>query len=200
MNKSVDVFVIGGGPAGLVVAIAARQQGLSVMVADGADHPIDKPCGEGLIPETQVCAEYPRDKGIGIRRTVLHELLVAKAEEREEKSKRNRKRYSSEFKAKVALAAPKRGSDAVGNTDQGSQFTSAEFVGVLENAGVQSPWMAVAGGWMDNVMVERRWRSLKYENVYLIAYETGTSASQGGRHPFFGNSGGVWPGMAPGKC
>ncbi len=110
MNQSVDVFVVGGGPAGLVAAIAARQQGLSVMVADGSDHPIDKPCGEGLIPETQtalaklnihipeeygfrfrgirfvrqetqVCAEYPSGQGLGIRRTLLHELLVAKAEE-----------------------------------------------------------------------------------------------------------------------
>ena len=109
-NQSVDVFVVGGGPAGLVAAIAARQQGLSVTVADGSDHPIDKPCGEGLIPETQAalaklniripqdagfrfrgirfvhdktqaCAEYPIGEGVGIRRTVLHELLVAKAEE-----------------------------------------------------------------------------------------------------------------------
>jgi flavin-dependent dehydrogenase len=110
MNRSVDVFVVGGGPAGLVAAIAARQQGLSVMVADGADHPIDKPCGEGLIPETQaalarlniqipesegypfrgirflqresqVQAQYPSGHGMGIRRTILHEILVAKAEE-----------------------------------------------------------------------------------------------------------------------
>lgn len=108
MDKSVDVFVVGGGPAGLVAAIAARQNGLSVMVADGADHPIDKPCGEGLMPETQVAlaklnihipreagfrfrgvrfvqndtrasAEYPTGEGIGIRRTVLHDLLVAEA-------------------------------------------------------------------------------------------------------------------------
>ena len=53
MNRRADVFVVGGGPAGLVAAIAACRQGLSVIVADGADHPIDKPCGEGLIPETQ---------------------------------------------------------------------------------------------------------------------------------------------------
>jgi transposase InsO family protein len=58
------------------------------------------------------------------------------------------------------------GSDAVGNTDQGSQFTSAEFVGVLESAGVRIS-MDGRGRWMDNVMVERLWRSLEYENVYL---------------------------------
>ncbi len=108
MSQNVDVFVVGGGPAGLVAAIAARQQGFTVMVADGSGHPIDKPCGEGLIPETQaalaklniqipkeagfsfrgirflrdetqVCAEYPYGQGLGIRRTLLHELLVAKA-------------------------------------------------------------------------------------------------------------------------
>ena len=46
-----DVFIIGGGPAGLAAAIAACQRGLEVTVADGARPPIDKPCGEGLLPE-----------------------------------------------------------------------------------------------------------------------------------------------------
>src|SRR5208282_3866466 len=47
----VDVFVVGGGPAGLATAIAARRHGLSVVLADGAVPPIDKPCGEGLMPD-----------------------------------------------------------------------------------------------------------------------------------------------------
>ncbi len=51
MLSATDVFVIGGGPAGLAAAIAARQQGLSVMVADGARPPIDKACGEALMPD-----------------------------------------------------------------------------------------------------------------------------------------------------
>ncbi len=51
MLRSTDVFVIGGGPAGLAAAIAARQQGLSVMLADGARPPIDKACGEALMPD-----------------------------------------------------------------------------------------------------------------------------------------------------
>ena len=46
-----DVFIVGGGPAGLATAIAARRRGLSVVVADGAVFPIDKPCGEGLMPD-----------------------------------------------------------------------------------------------------------------------------------------------------
>ena len=49
--NSTDVFVIGGGPAGLAAAIAARQKGLRVIVADGAEPPIDKACGEGLMPD-----------------------------------------------------------------------------------------------------------------------------------------------------
>ena len=52
MERATDVFVIGGGPAGLAAAIAARQRGLEVVVADGARPPIDKPCGEGLMPDT----------------------------------------------------------------------------------------------------------------------------------------------------
>src|ERR1022692_2180287 len=46
-----DLFVIGGGPAGLAAAIAARLKGLNVTLADGARPPIDKACGEGLMPD-----------------------------------------------------------------------------------------------------------------------------------------------------
>ena len=51
MSNPTDVFVIGGGPAGLAAAIAARQQGLRVLVADGDKPPIDKACGEVLMPD-----------------------------------------------------------------------------------------------------------------------------------------------------
>jgi menaquinone-9 beta-reductase len=105
-----DVFVIGAGPAGLAAAIAASQKGLRAIVADGSEPPIDKPCGEGLLPDTQaalrdlgvsldklgghpfrgirflqhthrVAADFPNGRGIGIRRTMLHEQLVRRAEE-----------------------------------------------------------------------------------------------------------------------
>jgi len=46
-----EVFVVGGGPAGLAAAIAARQRGFEVVVADSAQPPIDKACGEGLMPD-----------------------------------------------------------------------------------------------------------------------------------------------------
>ncbi|HEX4594787.1 MAG TPA: NAD(P)/FAD-dependent oxidoreductase [Bryobacteraceae bacterium] len=108
--KSTDVFVVGGGPAGLAAAIAARLKGFDVIVADAAQPPIDKACGEGLMPDSfeaigrlgirldteqsfpfrgirfhgagiSVAATFPREHGVGIRRTRLHELLIDRAHE-----------------------------------------------------------------------------------------------------------------------
>jgi flavin-dependent dehydrogenase len=108
-QQSTDVFIVGGGPAGLAAAIAARQKGFQVMVADGATPPIEKPCGEGMMPEAldalralgveinpgegqkfrgvcfvqegrRVFADFPQGPGIGLRRPLLHERLVASAE------------------------------------------------------------------------------------------------------------------------
>ena len=64
------------------------------------------------------------------------------------------------------------------NTDQGSQFTSAEFTNVLRAANVRIS-MDGRGRWMDNVFIERLWRSLKYECVYLHAFETGSELRAG---------------------
>ena len=64
------------------------------------------------------------------------------------------------------------------NTDQGSQFTSPRFVEVLTAAGVRVS-MDGRGRWMDNVFIERLWRSVKYECVYLHAFETGSEARAG---------------------
>lgn len=104
-----DVFVIGGGPAGLAAAIAARRKGFSVVVADGCQPPVDKACGEALLPDclaaaehlgvqlpiensfpfrgirfagegVSVEAEFPNGHGRGVRRTVLHRALVDHAE------------------------------------------------------------------------------------------------------------------------
>jgi putative transposase len=61
------------------------------------------------------------------------------------------------------------GTPEIFNTDQGSQFTSAAFTGVLKGAGVRIS-MDGKGRWVDNVFVERLWRSVKYEEVYLRAY------------------------------
>jgi putative transposase len=64
------------------------------------------------------------------------------------------------------------------NTDQGSQFTSDAFTGVLNQHRITIS-MDGRGRWMDNIFIERLWRSVKYEEVYLKAYENGTQARQG---------------------
>ena len=64
------------------------------------------------------------------------------------------------------------------NTDQGSQFTSTAFTGVLAAAGVRIS-MDGRGRWMDNVFIERLWRSLKYEDIYLKGYADGREAKAG---------------------
>ena len=109
-TTSTDVFVAGGGPAGLAAAIAARQRGLSVIVADAAHPPIDKACGEGLLPDAvrtlgdlgveigagdarplrgirfltatgAAAAIFPDEAfGLGIRRTVLHRAMTNRIE------------------------------------------------------------------------------------------------------------------------
>ena len=70
------------------------------------------------------------------------------------------------------------GKPAIFNTDQGSQFTSFEFIQTLKNAEVKIS-MDSKGRWMDNVRIERLWRSLKYECVYLHAFETGSEVRKG---------------------
>ena len=64
------------------------------------------------------------------------------------------------------------------NTDQGSQFTSAAFTGTLAAAGIRIS-MDGRGRWMDNVFIERLWRSLKYEDIYLKGYADGREARAG---------------------
>jgi flavin-dependent dehydrogenase len=109
-RKYMDIVVIGAGPAGLATAIAARHAGFEVLLADHAVPPIDKACGEGIMPDglaalsalgvtvpqekafafrgirfmedaTSVDAVFPHGQGFGLRRTVLHELLTQKASE-----------------------------------------------------------------------------------------------------------------------
>ena len=75
-------------------------------------------------------------------------------------------------------ALGKYGTPEIFNTDQGSQFTSYSFTQVLKEAHVKIS-MDGKGRWMDNVMIERLWRSLKYECVYLNAFEVGSEARQG---------------------
>src|SRR5215467_5224039 len=109
MATEFDVFVVGGGPAGLAAAIAARKAGLEVVVADGFEPPIDKACGEGLLPATlqalkrldvrldscdgypfhgirfadhqsAVEASFPSLRALGVRRTTLHARMLESAQ------------------------------------------------------------------------------------------------------------------------
>ncbi len=104
-----DIFVIGGGPAGLAAAIATRRRGFNVTVADAIIPPADKACGEGLMPDAlaalstlgvsisaadsfpfrgirfldrgrAVAASFPSGCGRGVRRTTLHRMMIEKAE------------------------------------------------------------------------------------------------------------------------
>jgi len=109
MAARTDVFIVGGGPAGLAAAIAARKKGFDVVVADGASAPIEKACGEGLMPDTlsvlrqlgveiggedgfqfsgirflegATCVDacFPHGVGVGVRRPLLHKKLIQVAE------------------------------------------------------------------------------------------------------------------------
>jgi putative transposase len=72
-------------------------------------------------------------------------------------------------------ALARHGRPEVFNTDQGSQFTSHDFTDVLLKAGVAIS-MDGKGSWRDNIFIERLWRSIKYEEIYLMAYETVSDA------------------------
>jgi putative transposase len=75
-------------------------------------------------------------------------------------------------------ALGKYGKPEIFNSDQGSQFTSPRFTRILKDADVRIS-MDGKGRWRDNVFIERLWRSLKYECVYLHAFETATEARNG---------------------
>jgi putative transposase len=75
------------------------------------------------------------------------------------------------------------GAPEIFNTDQGAQYTSEVFTAMLKAYGVKIS-MDGKGRWVDNVFVERLWRSVKYENVYLQAYDSPTTLRVGLTHYF----------------
>lgn len=88
----------------------------------------------------------------------------------------------------VQEAIVRYGRPEIFNTDQGSQFTSLEFTQLLKDHGIAIS-MDGKGCWRDNVFVERLWKSIKYEEVYLHAYDTVSAARSGiGRYLEFYNS------------
>ena len=107
-TSNTDVLIVGGGPAGLAAAIAARQKGFEVIVADRNRPAIDKSCGEGLMADgvealrelgvhipaaesfsfrgirfvgstSRIEASFQFTRGVGVRRTTLHRLLLDRA-------------------------------------------------------------------------------------------------------------------------
>ena len=88
----------------------------------------------------------------------------------------------------VEEALAKHGKPEIFNTDQGSQFTSAAFTGLLRDNAIAIS-MDGRGAWRDNVFVERLWRSVKYEEIYLKAYAgVGEARASIGRYLGFFNS------------
>ncbi len=87
----------------------------------------------------------------------------------------------------VEEALARHGRPDIFNTDQGSQFTSTAFTGLLLKHGIAIS-MDGRGAWRDNVFVERLWRSVKYEEVYLRAYDSvGEARASLGRYLDFYN-------------
>jgi len=78
----------------------------------------------------------------------------------------------------VEEAIARYGAPEIMNTDQGSQFTSAAFTGLLKEHDIRIS-MDGKGAWRDNVFIERLWRSVKYEEVYLHAYDTVSDSRTG---------------------
>ncbi len=88
----------------------------------------------------------------------------------------------------VNEALARHGKPEIFNTDQGSQFTSAAFTGLLQDQAIAIS-MDGRGAWRDNVFVERLWRSVRYEEVYLRAYDSVIDARASlGRYLDFSNS------------
>ncbi len=83
-----------------------------------------------------------------------------------------------DFCVEALEEALKKGRPEIFNTDQGSQFTSEAFTGLLKQQGIQIS-MDGKGSYRDNLFVERLWRSVKYEEVYLKAYQDGRDARIG---------------------
>jgi putative transposase len=94
----------------------------------------------------------------------------------------------SDFCVEALREALKKGRPEIFNTDQGSQFTAEEFTGILESQGVRIS-MDGKGRYADNLFIERLWRTVKYEEVYLKAYQDGREArTQLGQYFHFYNT------------
>jgi len=87
------------------------------------------------------------------------------------------------FCCEALEVALKRSKPEIFNTDQGSQFTSADFLGALKGADIRIS-LDGRGRAFDNIMIERLWRGVKYEEVYLKGYQSVSEAREGLGHYF----------------
>jgi putative transposase len=127
----------------------------------------------------EVKSLWPTHPYIPMRRGFLYLVAVMDGASRKVLSWRVSNTMDADFCIEALEEALERfGKPEIFNTDQGSQFTSPRFTGVLREAGVRIS-MDGRGRWMDNVFIERLWRSLKYECIYLHAFETGSALRTG---------------------
>ena len=138
---------------------------------------------ESGVPVTELCRESGMSSAdityIPMRRGFLYLVAIMDWFSRKVLAWRLSNSMDADFcveALKEALA--KYGTPEIFNTDQGSQFTSGAWIDVLTEAKVKIS-MDGKGRWIDNRMIERLWRSLKYECVYLQAFERGSEAKAG---------------------
>jgi putative transposase len=143
------------------------------------EHPVYPYLLRGLAiakPNQVWCADITY---IPMRRGFLYLVAIMDWHSRKVLSWRLSNTLESDFcVAALEDALSRYGAPEICNTDQGCQFTSLGFIALLQGHNIRIS-MDGKGCWGDNIMVERLWRSLKYENIYLHAYETGSEARRG---------------------
>ena len=127
-------------------------------------------------------AQFPRNNP-GLARGFLYLVAIMDWHSRYVVAWRLSNTLEADFCVDALKEALGQGQPEVFNTDQGSQFTSLEFTQVLQEHGVKIS-MDGKGRYNDNIFVERRWRTVKYEEVYLKAYANGLEARNGLREYF----------------
>lgn len=143
------------------------------------EHRVYKSLLQGLRidrPNPVWCADIT---SIPMRRGFLYLVAVMDGASRKVLAWRLSNSMDAEFGiAAVEEALARHGAPEIFNTDQGSPFTAPRFVDMLKAAGIQVA-MDGRGQWMDNVFIERLWRSLKYKCVYIHAFATGSERRAG---------------------
>ena len=143
----------------------SRASGLSLPAAQPEHHPVEPCLGGGHHPHS-------------VRRGFVYLFAVIGWASRRVLSWRLSNTLTTDFcKEAVQEAIARHGKPEIFNSDQGCQFTSLDFTGLLKDNGIEIS-MDGKGCWRDNVFVERLWKSVKYEEVYLHAYDRVSDAKR----------------------